>query len=51
MKDLDKMVVPIDLDKNSQKIVDLGILMATKMGSERTAVERSSAFSTSLEVE
>ena len=34
MKDLKKMVVPIDLDKNSQKIVDLAILMATRMGSE-----------------
>lgn len=34
MKDLKKMVVPIDLDKNSQKIVDLAILMAIKMGSE-----------------
>jgi nucleotide-binding universal stress UspA family protein len=34
MKDLNKIVIPIDLDKNSQKIVDLAILMATKMGSE-----------------
>ena len=34
MKDLKKMVVSIDLDKSSQEIVDLAIVMAKKMGSE-----------------
>ena len=30
MKDLEKMAVPIDLDKISQKIVDLAIVMANR---------------------
>lgn len=34
MKDITRIVVPVDLDQNTQKLVDFAISMANKLGSE-----------------